>query len=127
MNQSKTPSARSGGDVSGVFAAGGLLAALGLSSCCVLPLVLFSIGVSGAWIGAFTALGPYEPLFLVAAVGCLLAGFTLVYRTPGGCESNGSCAAPPSRRLAKVALWAAALLVLAAIIVPRAAPLFLTA
>jgi mercuric ion transport protein len=35
--------------------AGGLLGALAASSCCVLPLVLFSIGVSGAWIGNLTA------------------------------------------------------------------------
>ena len=26
------------------------------SSCCILPLVLFSLGVSGAWIGNFTQL-----------------------------------------------------------------------
>jgi mercuric ion transport protein len=32
----------------------GLLGALAASSCCILPLVLFSLGVSGAWIGNFT-------------------------------------------------------------------------
>jgi periplasmic mercuric ion binding protein len=28
------------------------------SSCCILPLVLFGLGVSGAWIGNFTQLAP---------------------------------------------------------------------
>ena len=34
------------------MAAGGLIGALAASSCCILPLVLFALGVSGAWIGA---------------------------------------------------------------------------
>jgi len=32
-----------------LMAAGGLVGALAASSCCILPLVLFSLGVSGAW------------------------------------------------------------------------------
>jgi mercuric ion transport protein len=39
-----------------LMAAGGLLGALAASSCCILPLVLFGLGVSGAWIGNFTQL-----------------------------------------------------------------------
>src|SRR5712692_8846532 len=38
-----------------MMAAGGVLGALAASSCCILPLVLFGLGVSGAWIGNFTA------------------------------------------------------------------------
>ena len=44
-----------------LLAASGMLAALAASSCCILPLALFSIGVSGAWIGNFTRLAPYQP------------------------------------------------------------------
>src|ERR1700741_3460290 len=39
-----------------LVAAGGMLGALTASSCCILPLVFFSLGVSGAWIGSFTRL-----------------------------------------------------------------------
>ena len=39
-----------------LMAAGGLLGALAASSCCILPLALFGLGVSGAWIGNFTRL-----------------------------------------------------------------------
>jgi MerT mercuric transport protein len=42
-------------------AAGGVLGALAAASCCILPLVLFGLGVSGAWIGTFTQLAPYQP------------------------------------------------------------------
>ncbi|CCE10378.1 Mercuric transport protein (Mercury ion transport protein) (fragment) [Bradyrhizobium sp. STM 3843] len=41
-----------------LMAAGGLLGALAASSCCILPVVLFSLGISGAWIGNFTQLSP---------------------------------------------------------------------
>lgn len=39
-----------------LVAAGGILGALAASSCCIIPLVLFSLGISGAWIGNLTAL-----------------------------------------------------------------------
>src|SRR6516165_4411988 len=40
----------------GLMAVGGLLGALVASSCCLLPLVLFGVGVSGGWIGNLTQL-----------------------------------------------------------------------
>jgi mercuric ion transport protein len=55
-----------------VMAAGGVLGALAASSCCILPLVLFSLGVSGAWIGNLTRLAPYQPVFIAATIACLL-------------------------------------------------------
>ena len=63
-------------------AAGGILGALAASSCCILPLALFMLGVSGAWIGNLTALAPYQPILFAATVGCLGVGYYLVYRQP---------------------------------------------
>ncbi|MCB1719999.1 MAG: mercury transporter MerT, partial [Candidatus Competibacteraceae bacterium] len=37
-----------------IVAAGGILAALAASTCCIIPLALFSLGVGGAWIGKLT-------------------------------------------------------------------------
>src|SRR5262249_10278463 len=37
-----------------IAALGGIVAALAASSCCILPVALFSLGISGAWIGSFT-------------------------------------------------------------------------
>src|ERR1700736_7034016 len=62
-------------------AAGGLVAALAASSCCVLPLVLFGLGVSGAWIGNLTRLAPYQPYFIAATAACLGGGYWLRYRS----------------------------------------------
>jgi mercuric ion transport protein len=50
----------------GALYVGGLAAILA-STCCLGPLVLLMLGVSGAWIGNLTALEPYRPLFIVAA------------------------------------------------------------
>lgn len=46
-------------------------AALGASACCTIPLVLVSLGVSGAWVSGLTALAPYRWLFVTGAVGAL--------------------------------------------------------
>jgi hypothetical protein len=51
----------------------GVLGALAASSCCVAPLALFALGISGAWIANLTQLAPYQPYFIVAAAGCLSA------------------------------------------------------
>jgi mercuric ion transport protein len=106
---------------------GGILAALGASSCCVIPFVLFSLGVSGAWIADLTALAPYQPLFVAAALACLAGGFVLVRRAArAACAGGASCARPGSDRIVRIGLWTAALLVLVAVALPRLAPLILS-
>ena len=59
---------------------GGILAALGAASCCVVPFALFTLGISGAWISNLTALEPYQPIFAVVTFAFLGYGFYLVYR-----------------------------------------------
>lgn len=113
---------------SALLAAGGILAAIGASSCCVLPLVFFTLGVSGAWIGNLTALAPYQPFFVAAALAFLAIGFVRVYRRkPVACADGEGCARPLPNRAVKAALWSAALLVVIAIAFPYAAPLLLGA
>jgi len=60
---------------------GGVLGALAASSCCVVPLVLFGLGISGAWIVNLTQLAPYQPYFVAATAASLGAGYWLVYRS----------------------------------------------
>jgi len=99
-----------------VVAIGGLLGALAASSCCILPLVLFSLGVSGAWIGNLTRLAPYQPYFIVATFGFLVAGYRLARRdSRHACADGEICAPPLSSRLVKAALFLATVLVMAAI------------
>ena len=105
--------------------AGGMLGAFLASSCCIVPLVLISLGVSGAWIGQLTVLEPYKPLFLLVAIGLLAAGFRDVYfRKTSVCEDGSYCARPQSSVIKQVALWSGALVVLAALTIDVWAPLF---
>jgi mercuric ion transport protein len=108
-----------------LLAAGGVLAALGASSCCVLPFLLFTVGISGAWIGNLTALAPYQPLFITAAVGFLGLGFWRVYSRPKVCAGSSYCARPAANRLTKIGLISATVLVIAAAGFNTVAPLFL--
>jgi mercuric ion transport protein len=107
------------------IAAGGILGALAASSCCILPLVLFSLGVSGAWITNFTALAPFKPYFAAATIALLGYGYYLVYVKPKQACADGSCARPLPNRLVKSSLWIATVLVVAALAFDFVAPLLL--
>ena len=108
------------------IAAGGIIGALAASTCCILPLVLFSLGISGAWIGQLTALSPYQPIFIALTVLCLGYGYWLVYRKPKqACEDGMACARPLPNRLVKTMLYLATALVLIAFAWPYIVPLIL--
>jgi mercuric ion transport protein len=111
----------------GLIATGGVLGALAMSSCCILPLVLFSLGITGAWIGNLAALYPYKLYFLVPTAGFLAGGLYLAYRKPKApaCEGDGYCGPPISNRINKAVLWMSTVLVLAALAFPYYAPLLL--
>src|SRR5215467_6270418 len=76
-----------------MLAIGGLLGALAAASCCIMPLVLFGLGVSGAWIGNLTRLAPYQPIFIAFTLGCLGAGAWMVRRASRqACAEDTACA-----------------------------------
>ncbi len=110
------------------MAAGGILAALGASSCCILPLVLFSLGVSGAWVGNLTALAPLKPYFITIAIGFLAYGFYTVYHKPK-CADGAVCARPLPSKWVRFSLWGATILITVATfwtwIAPVVAPIML--
>ena len=105
-----------------LLASGGVLGAILASACCVLPLGFAFLGVSGAWIGELTSLAPYQPFFLMFAALCIGFGFWRAYGYSGACEE--ACGTPLSRRLTKVALWIAALVLAVAATADWWAPLF---
>src|SRR6266567_5954571 len=106
--------------------AGGMAGALAASSCCILPLALFGLGISGAWIGNFTRLAPYQPYFIAATLAFLGYGYWLVYRSSTrACGDGETCARPLSNRIVKTSLILATILVVAALGFDFIAPLFL--
>lgn len=112
---SDRPANASPGKGQKLAAAGGIIGALAASSCCILPVVLFSLGVSGAWIGNFTQLAPYQPYFIAATLAFIGTGHWLVYRSSKvACAEGEACARPLPNRFVKIALIAATVIVLAA-------------
>ena len=108
-----------------IAAVGSLIAAVLASSCCIGPLLLVALGVSGAWIGNLTVLEAYQPVFVLITVAFLAFGFWQVYIKPKRACSDGEvCARPFTGRLVKFILWAATGLVALAMTIDYWAPLF---
>jgi len=97
----------------GLVAAGGILGALAASTCCILPLTLTVLGVSGAWMANLRALAPYQPYFIAMSIATLGYGFYQVYwKQRQVCEDGEMCARPLPNRLVKTGLWTGAAMVL---------------
>ena len=108
-----------------IAATGSVIGAILASSCCIVPLVLVTLGASGAWIGNLTVLEPYKPIFATVTFVFLGFGYWQVYRKREvACEEGSYCATPASDRIAKGALWIATILVLLALTIDFWAPLF---
>ena len=105
---------------------GGIFGAVAASSCCIAPLVLFSLGISGAWIGNLTALAPYQPYFIAATFACLGYGYWLVYRREKMvCAQGAACARPLPNHIVKAGLILATIIIAGAIAFDLFAPLIL--
>jgi mercuric ion transport protein len=65
--------------------AAGVLAAIGASVCCVVPLVLLTLGIGGAWIANLTALEPMRPWLTAATLVFLGLAFRRLYLQPQVC------------------------------------------
>ena len=102
----------------------GGLAAILASTCCLGPLVLLMLGVSGAWIGNLTALEPYRPLFVVAAVVALVFAYRQIFRPAVACNPGEVCAVPQVRTTYKALFGVVAVLILIAVSFPFVAPFF---
>lgn len=106
-------------------AAGGVIGALLASTCCIVPLVLITLGASGAWIGNLTALKDYQPIFVVLTLSLLAAGFWQVYgKSDRTCDDDSVCATPKSEMIVKSALWVATFLIALSLTVDLWAPIF---
>ena len=101
------------------LAAGGVIGAIVASSCCVIPLVLALLGVSGAWMSNLRAMAPYQPYFIAMTAVFIGFGFYRVYWKPRQVFDVGAaCARPLPSRLVKSGLWIGMVLVLIALTFP---------
>lgn len=105
---------------------GGALAAFSSTLCCLGPLALVTLGVSGAWIGNLTVLMPYRLAFIGVALVFMGFAWRSIYRRPAAqtCAPGGVCAVPRTNRVYKAMFWLVSGLVLLALVYPYLLPLF---
>src|SRR5712664_4674544 len=80
-----------------VFAAGGLLAAFGVASCCALPVSLSLLGISAAsLVGIGYLAAQYQRELFYGAVICLVAAAVIMWRQrrARSCVPGAPCARP---------------------------------
>lgn len=116
------PKAATGRTESFALTAGGIAALLS-GACCVVPLVLVSAGLGGAWLANLQMLEPYRPLFIGIAFAALGFAGWQIYRPAAECGSGQTCAITRTRRGFRVAFWVVTVLLLVMLGFPYLAPL----
>jgi mercuric ion transport protein len=96
----------------------GLLAAIGASVCCVGPLVLLALGISGSWVGSLTAMEPYRPIFIGLTLLFLGLAFRKLYLVPQVCAPGMPCADPRTIQRQRLMFWVVAVFLLGLLAVP---------
>jgi mercuric ion transport protein len=88
------------------LAAGGMLAAFGVASCCALPIALSVLGISAAsLVGIGYLAAQYQRELLYAAVACLSAAGWVMWRQrhAQSCASGAVCPHPIAGRASSIA------------------------
>jgi mercuric ion transport protein len=85
-----------------------IIGAIGASICCIGPLILLALGISGAWVGTLSAFETYRPFFM--AFTLLLLGFAhyRVYKTSKAetcCDTDEACQTTGRKNFMKTTLW----------------------
>lgn len=102
----------------------GSVAAMLASTCCLGPLVLVTLGISGAWIANLRVLEPYRQFFIGAALVAMFLAWWRIFDPVAACKPDDLCAVPQVRISYKLIFWIVAGLVLVAIGFPYLLPLF---
>jgi len=103
----------------------GIVAGTTASACCVGPLVLLMLGISGSWISNLTALEPYRPIFIGITLLFLGLAFRKLYLVPQRCAVDAPCVQPANLHKQRIAFWLVSTTVLLLIAFPWYGSLFL--
>jgi len=104
---------------------GSIIAGIAASTCCLGPLVLLTLGISGSWIGSLSAMEPYRPIFIGITLIFLGLAFRKLYRVPQACAVDKPCARPDNLRKQRIIFWIIATFVLVVMSFPWYGPYLL--
>src|SRR5579883_1332353 len=98
-------------NLTSMFAAGSVFAAIIASFCCILPIVFALTGFS--ILGASALFDSWRPYLLGLTFGLLGLGFYLAYRPQKAqCAPGSACAMPATKRSGRLMLWLATVAVI---------------
>jgi mercuric ion transport protein len=99
-------------------------ASLIASTCCVLPLALVLVGITGAWMANLALLKPVTPYFIgVAVIALAWAGY-LVFRPARFCAPDAGAACETTRPVMRRVFIGCALFIAVLLLFPLIAPVF---
>lgn len=102
-----------------------LVAAIAASVCCVVPLVLLSLGIGGAWMSTLTAMEPLRPFFVLLSLFFIGLGYRNLYILPNRCAEDVSCPIPNITHRQRLIFWLGSAFILILLAFPLLAPLFM--
>lgn len=104
--------------------AGALIGAVTASLCCIGPLLLLTLGISGAWVSTLTQLEFLRPIGIIMTLVFLTLAFWRLYLTPEQCSINKACSKPSNLRIQRIIFWVVTLLMILLLTFPWYASLF---
>jgi copper chaperone CopZ len=104
---------------------GAISAAIAASVCCVVPLILLTLGISGAWVSNLAAFEPYRPIFISISLSLLGLAFYRVYSKSiksidNECTTGNICATPQANKITKIIFTLSTVLILGLVTFPYA-------
>ena len=104
---------------------GAMLAAIGASVCCVLPLLLLSLGITGAWISSLASMSPIRPFFIILTLVFIGLGFRKLYLIPDDCDEGQLCSTSEVKQKQRIIFWIGSVFILLLLLFPWLAPFFM--
>jgi mercuric ion transport protein len=101
-----------------------IVSAIVASTCCVIPLLLVLVGITGAWMVNLTALKPLTPFFTVIAVAAIAWAGYLIYRPSSQCAKQDEASCDTTRPSTRKIFLACAVFIALLLSFPLIAPLF---
>jgi len=92
---------------SGRLLAGGLLASVLASVCCLGPFFLLATGLSAAWMGRVMALEPLQPVFTLVAVALTVAAGWQLFSSRKSTDRDAVCELRSAGRLQRITWFSA--------------------
>ncbi|HEX4329592.1 MAG TPA: mercuric transporter MerT family protein [Burkholderiales bacterium] len=104
--------------------AGGVVAAILASICCVGPLLLVTLGIGGTWIAQLAEFEAVRPLFIGLTLLFLGLAFRRLYFAPKTCVPGTICSDPRTMKRQRTVFWVVSTLLAGLISIPWVAPVF---